>query len=189
MIPEYNVGGLKRNETYNDIFQKIGNSVNNIKIFNNFISLKDSLELIKITNSLDEVKESSLWNDGVYFNKKISEIINKYIPLIQKEIKTLYDINVIHNGEPCIVKWTKGKSLGIHADDINEFSSNNHIATLIYLNNDYSGGEITFPEHDLLIKPNLGDLIIFPGNINYMHEVKEIQSGIRYTSPNWFRFS
>lgn len=62
----------------------------------------------------------------------------------------------------------------------------NDIATLIYINSDYDGGDIYFPEYDISYKPEPGDLLTFPDNPDYVHGVKSISGGIRYTTPRWF---
>jgi hypothetical protein len=62
----------------------------------------------------------------------------------------------------------------------------NDIATLIYLNDDYEGGEIYFPDHGVGFKPQPGDLLCFPDNPDFVHGVAEIASGTRYTTPRWF---
>jgi predicted 2-oxoglutarate/Fe(II)-dependent dioxygenase YbiX len=67
-----------------------------------------------------------------------------------------------------------------------DISKPNDIATLIYLNNDYSGGEIYFPEYDISHKPEPGDLLCFPDNPDYVHGVSSISNGVRYTIPRWF---
>ena len=73
----------------------------------------------------------------------------------------------------------------MHVDDLG-YVTDNHLPTLIYLNDDYEGGELGFATHNLIIKPKKGDLIIFPGNMHYAHEVFEVLSGTRYTLPIWF---
>jgi predicted 2-oxoglutarate/Fe(II)-dependent dioxygenase YbiX len=92
-------------------------------------------------------------------------------------------------------RWDTGDSLKLHADSQNvSCTSNidNYIghnlppflilySALIYLNDDYEGGELCFPLHDIEIKPKPGTLIIFPGSCMYPHEVKEVLSGHRYT--------
>lgn len=55
-------------------------------------------------------------------------------------------------------------------------------SALLYLNNydeDFKGGIIGFPKHDLVVKPMAGDLIFFPGNHHYPHYVEEVTEGIR----------
>lgn len=53
---------------------------------------------------------------------------------------------------------------------------------LLYLNThgeDFTGGEITFPEFELTIKPKVGDLVLFRGDIPHRHGVSVIESGER----------
>lgn len=50
---------------------------------------------------------------------------------------------------------------------------------LLYLNDDFKGGEIRFIKDDFIIKPKPGTFIFFEGNIDSAHEVLEVVSGIR----------
>lgn len=53
---------------------------------------------------------------------------------------------------------------------------------LLYLNaygKDFTGGEIVFPEFDLIIKPEVGDLVLFKGDIPHRHGVNVVESGER----------
>lgn len=56
----------------------------------------------------------------------------------------------------------------------------NEITALLYLNDDFVGGEIEFSEYDLKIRPKKGMLLIFPSGHQYMHQVKEVKSGTRF---------
>lgn len=81
-----------------------------------------------------------------------------------------------------IARFEKGRGMHEHFDS----NRPNDIATLVYLNDEYSGGEIYFPEIGLEFKPKPGDLLCFPDNPNFIHGVKKIESGVRYTTPRWF---
>jgi hypothetical protein len=81
-----------------------------------------------------------------------------------------------------IARFEPGWGMHEHFDS----SKPNDVATLIYINNNYSGGEIYFPEYDISYKPEPGDLLTFPDNPDYVHGVKAISDGIRYTTPRWF---
>ena len=81
-----------------------------------------------------------------------------------------------------IAKFVPGSGMHEHYDA----GRPNDIATLVYLNDDYLGGDIYFPEYDMSFKPEPGDLLCFPDNENYVHGVKPILDGIRYTTPRWF---
>jgi hypothetical protein len=60
--------------------------------------------------------------------------------------------------------------------------TNKAFTSIIYLNDDYVGGELYFPQHNNFeIKPKKGTMLIFSGTIDNMHGIKEITNGTRYT--------
>jgi Rps23 Pro-64 3,4-dihydroxylase Tpa1-like proline 4-hydroxylase len=81
-----------------------------------------------------------------------------------------------------ISKYFTGASMGVHTDS-SPNPTTEHISAVLYLNDDYSGGEISFPDQDVLIKPRAGSLIIFPSTPPFFHESKEITKGTKYMSP------
>lgn len=56
------------------------------------------------------------------------------------------------------------------------------VSAVIYLNDDYEGGEISFPRFDnLVIKPQAGDIVIFPSTYIYEHASEDMISGTKYS--------
>lgn len=60
------------------------------------------------------------------------------------------------------------------------------LSVLLYLNDDYEGGEITFRHSNITMKPEPGSVLFFPSNFLYVHEVAPITKGPRYALPNWY---
>lgn len=60
------------------------------------------------------------------------------------------------------------------------------LSTVAYLNDDYIGGEIYFPQVGIEIKPEAGSIIFFPSNFVFTHTVKPITHGFRYAVPQWY---
>jgi hypothetical protein len=60
------------------------------------------------------------------------------------------------------------------------------ISAIYYLNDDFLGGEICFPNQRLTIQPRKGLLLLFPSTRHYVHEVLKVIEGSRYTMPIWF---
>jgi hypothetical protein len=54
------------------------------------------------------------------------------------------------------------------------------ISANIYVNDDYDGGELVFPEYDIAIKHQAGQLIWFPGGHEFIHGVNKIENGTRW---------
>lgn len=59
-------------------------------------------------------------------------------------------------------------------------------SSLFYLSGGFEGGEITFPNQNLVFKPGEGDFIAFPSGAPYLHFVQPVKSGLRYAAPVWF---
>lgn len=183
---------IERAPSYIEFFEKIGNSSDNIKVVPNFLSNKEIIYLMVHTNQRRKnsfVAQKD--NDGnpTAWIHNYEGIVDKdnLIGRISDEIKKAYDITNIESKYDMlrVARWDAGTKLTLHVDDLG-YETNNHFPTLLYLNDDYEGGELSFATHDVTIKPKKGDLIMFPGNMHYAHEVKEVISGTRYTTPVWF---
>lgn len=83
-----------------------------------------------------------------------------------------------------------GIGLNLHADDGGGPASHHRMVTvMIYLNSAFSGGEIIFPQHGIKHRPTAGDVLIFPGNSEFLHGVEPIASGERYALMQSWKFS
>lgn len=73
----------------------------------------------------------------------------------------------------------EGKEFKIHGDHGPKYVCT--VSAVIYLNDDYDGGEIHFPRlDDIVIKPSYGDIAVFPSNYIYEHASLPIKSGTKY---------
>lgn len=120
-------------------------------------------------------------------NQEIVGFMSMVLSRVKSEIEAHFHVEVSPTS-PAITKWSIGDWHEVHADkeylDGTPNDRNyNDIASVIYLNDDYTGGEIHFPDHGLSIKPEKRSAYFFPGDLNYKHGVKEITSGSRYTIP------
>jgi hypothetical protein len=92
-----------------------------------------------------------------------------------------------------IVRWLPGNEQHPHADSENVDGSphpypwRSH-ASIVYLNDDYEGGSIYFPQHDLELSPKPGTMVTFPGTAEYMHGVNKITAGERYSIASFWTF-
>lgn len=72
-----------------------------------------------------------------------------------------------------------GTHFKIHADHGPTYVTT--ISIVVYLNDDYEGGEIWFPRMDnLSIKPKAGDIVVFPSTYIYEHASQDMISGTKY---------
>jgi len=64
------------------------------------------------------------------------------------------------------------------------------ISVIIFLNNDYEGGELNFynsftNEIFKTVKPSPGRCIMWPSNFMYPHSVSPVTKGTRYAIVSW----
>lgn len=57
---------------------------------------------------------------------------------------------------------------------------------IVYLNDNFTGGELVFPDRNVVIIPKPGLFVAFPSNHKFVHSVPNILSGKRYSLPLWF---
>lgn len=82
-----------------------------------------------------------------------------------------------------LLKYGPGGHLPAHQD---QGISSRVLSSVMYLNDDYVGGEIEFINSGVKIKPEAGSIIFFPSNFLYIHEVYPITDGFRYSMPHWY---
>jgi len=182
----------KKDKVYLENVEKIGNSTKNIHIIKNVLPKEEHKELLKFAKSISQW-ERQPW--GVYkFSSKqmpneIVKILSKIFQIAYKNFIMLYDVDVSfpENDLFNIVKFEQGYAMHLHVDTLSVSAL--HLASVYYINDDYSGGEINFPDHNLTIKPDPNSLLLFPGNENYWHETLEVVGNNRYTSTKFFKFS
>lgn len=85
-----------------------------------------------------------------------------------------------------IMRYDIGDYFDIHKDEDPNYDRT--VALVAYLNDDYTGGELEFPDFGLSVKPSAGDVLVFPGSFAYRHRVKPVTNGTRYAVVNWFKF-
>lgn len=142
-----------------------------------------------------------LWlqsTDSLDKNDKFYDIKSSLYDTLSSNIKDVYDHfsktlypyasrNI--KGDVTAISVLKYEKSGFLPEHIDQGISSRVLSVLVYLNDDYDGGEITFPnigDDGITIKPEAGSVIFFPSNFVGVHSVAEITNGTRYALPNWY---
>lgn len=59
------------------------------------------------------------------------------------------------------------------------------VSVLLYLNDEYTGGSLSFPRFRYSLQPKPGMLVFFPSHNRYYHSAEPVLSGIRYAMVSW----
>jgi hypothetical protein len=93
-----------------------------------------------------------------------------------------------------LVQWRPGQWMPPHADRANPDGSPHGMpwrafGGILYLNDDYAGGELYFTAQDIAVKPRRGMFVGFTGGFHHEHAVTRIESGaVRLTMPTFYTF-
>lgn len=124
---------------------------------------------IELDKSEDSLKLQSLWQD----------LYDAKLPVVEDYSK-MHNINNLQYWEAFnFIKYGPGQHFQEHHD--HGFSYNCTVSLVGYINDDYEGGELNFRLQGLNIKPDAGDLFIFPSTFMYPHRAMPVQSGTKYS--------
>jgi 2OG-Fe(II) oxygenase superfamily len=92
-----------------------------------------------------------------------------------------------------IMSWPVGIHMPPHADNANPDGSLHAMAHrdfsgIVYLNDDYQGGEFYFTALDAVIKPKKGMLVAFTAGFYHEHAVLRVEGSQRLTMPFFLTF-
>lgn len=92
-----------------------------------------------------------------------------------------------------IVRWKQGMFMPPHADNANPDGSPHGMpyrdfAGIVYINDDYEGGELYFTALDIAVKPRPGMFVAMTGGFHHEHAVLRVRSGTRLTMPSFMTF-
>jgi Rps23 Pro-64 3,4-dihydroxylase Tpa1-like proline 4-hydroxylase len=112
---------------------------------------------------------------------EICNVLKKFLEETIDPIITNYadEKNINFNKkEYQLVRYKKGQFFKEHTDATEEYPRK--ISALLYLNDNYTGGEIVFTKKNISIKPIKNTLILFPSSEEFSHSAEPVISGIKY---------
>lgn len=101
----------------------------------------------------------------------------------------------VNQGEPIqLLRYTPGQQYRTHLDFINGVANQRIKTALLYLSDDYAGGETAFPRIGLKVKGAVGDVLLFrnvlpDGTADKMseHAGLGVLDGTKYIATRWIR--
>lgn len=155
-----------------------------ICIIDNYISNNDANKFIDFFNLNKSFSEYSTNYGAQDFSTNIElfDVLCQYEKKVSYTHKNINQLNInIYPYAALGFKWQDGWSQHAHIDAVGPGESIEYSA-VIYLNDNYDGGEIEFPNQNFIYKPKKFSAIFFPGKgEEYLHQVNKIIGNDRYT--------
>jgi predicted 2-oxoglutarate/Fe(II)-dependent dioxygenase YbiX len=126
---------------------------------------------------------------ATYANNSVAQNIHNQMYLLLTASTEIYaekhDIPMLVHESYNMLRYSGGQEYKAHADGFTE--SGRCVSAIIYLNNDYEGGEVEFVNFGIKIKPEPGMLLLFPSNYAYRHIAHPVTSGTKYALVTWLK--
>ena len=109
------------------------------------------------------------------------------------EIEPFYSCKLKSLEAPQVLRYSRGSHYKPHSDSdvINPATGrwrkaqNRDYSLLIYLDEDFEGGELVFPNFNYKLRPEAGMLAAFPSDWRYLHGAMPVLSGVRHAIVSW----
>ena len=124
---------------------------------------------------------------------RAQEILGIFNDIHCRQMASFYDVNFEWYERPQILRYPPGGKYDQHADsdhwdpadDTWTRVQDRDFSVLLYLNDEYEGGELELINQKFKIKPKPGMLLAFPSDHRYLHAALPTTSGIRYVIVSW----
>jgi len=157
------------------------------------IGLINKVGVVEPDGRLGATRNDGFSSDRIYatgIHDLATEICNK---IFGEVIPDNYGHEVEWYEYPHIIRYRIGGNYGAHADSENwddEKSAwvrgvNRDYSAILYINDQFEGGPLYFPQHDFRVFPKPGLLVCFPSDGRYVHQAEPVTRGIRYAFVTW----
>lgn len=193
----------------NSFIDVLGDDLSLIKTYENFMDEDDHRQYLEFLKSVSANK-----TDGVqHIQEEIDQVMpphifdiqNKYNKKIIKIAEMLYEREFIDDDYHVLGATiaVPGAVTQPHVDIIEGLDRkkpedgellgwrdawDGYLSCNIYINDDYSGGQVYFPERNYEFKPKANSLVMWAGNKNFIHGVKDPIDADRYNVYRSIKF-
>ncbi len=143
------------------------------------VSEKDLSILVDYIDSVDDSKWFKKNSHGLFVEidqENVQQVIDSYV----EKLGDMFDGKKVLPISR-ITRLTEGKNMGAHTDNLSEPRCIRGV--ILYLNEDFSGGEIHYRDIGVTYKPRFGSVIVH--DASYLHEVLTVTKGTRYVATTF----
>jgi hypothetical protein len=148
-------------------------------------TMKDYRDCVDFKVRKDDVRMRE-----IAFKSDLKNIYNDIDVRLQSCLQhycSMYNIQMKYQEAVNFVKYGPGHHFGVHAD--HGFSYVCTVSTVMYLNDNFTGGGLHFPYLNYTYQPEEGDIVLFPSNFIYSHAALPVEEGVKYSAVTMFDYN
>lgn len=166
-----------------------------IKVYYNFVDKDFCDEIVNTVENSDKWENAEVRGDVEDYRQcdninlmKFPELDMKFLEvsrnIILKYSEEIKHVHIEGDTGYNVLRYKTGDFYKEHVDvTIDEVR--NYTASVV-LNDEFEGGDFSFFNRELMYKLTKGDVIVFPSNVVFPHEVIPITKGTRYSIVTWY---
>lgn len=171
------------------------------KTFDGMFSVEECAKILDYARSTEawENLGSGFWDKRTIHYHRLPEDIRAMLAPkyqgIQKLFRQEYGLaSWVYPDTITLVRWHPGMEQAPHCDDMSDNKDehpkfkNRFLGSIVYLNDDFAGGETYYPKHNFKVTPKQGRLAVHLGDDNHRHGVTKVENAIRYTLASFWSF-
>lgn len=139
-----------------------------------------------------KIRDTQIVDSGI-LSAKIKELMKN---IVREIVNPFYKIEIYQSEVPQLLSYDVGGHYCPHIDSESQWISPNgeiiwkkvverDLSMVLFINDDFDGGDFVFPDLKIRIRPEPGMLICFPSNHHYKHGVEPVTKGKRYSIVCW----
>jgi len=133
--------------------------------------------------------------DILQWRKRKKDMVMKIQSICRQYIDPYFGVSIARFEYPGLFRYRPGGHYEHHADSdaMNPDTGcwyrqqARDYSLVLYLNEDFSGGELDFENYGIRMKPKTGDVVCFPSDFRYLHAAKPVKRGVRYCVVTWLQ--
>jgi hypothetical protein len=141
------------------------------------------------TERLDPMRVTERVSLGSMRSNVVDIVRRAIIEVMEPEM----DCEIERFVDPNILRYSPGGQFRGHADSevfdrqtgLWRKMIDRDFSMLLYLNDAFEGGNITFLKFNFSYRPTKGDLLVFPSDQRYAHRAEPVKSGSRWSVVSW----
>lgn len=104
---------------------------------------------------------------------------------VTSEINTSYGVGFKGDEGLKVLRYDKDIEYEVRVDP--HLHNARLLTAHMFLNDDFTGGQIEFPYHDITVQPKAGTLVVFPPSWSYSFTAHPVKDGEKYVLLTWYR--
>lgn len=87
-----------------------------------------------------------------------------------------------------LLRYKVGEFFNCHTDFVPGHPDlvSRQLSVVVFCNGNFTGGELYFPRQKVKIKPEAGDVVLFPSSITHPHASLPVREGTKYSVVTWY---